>query len=1346
MFHKKLKQMGAWLLAFSMVLGSAQLPAMEAEAQDGIDAVVASITAPSVSEGDEKIAMPEVQDGITVRFCADYEQVIGEDGTIYTPLEDKVVKGFYEVSDGTETKKTQEYTVTVPGQYTDDETVNAKPAVIPELQEWHGESGNFVAKTSGRIVYGEGLEATAKEFASDYKEITGRSIPVAAGTAADVKAGDYFLTLGSTDAGLGKEGYRIDIDTSVNIEAADATGAYWGAITVLQILKQNGNYIPKGEIRDYPKYEVRGFMLDVGRKAFDFNTVKEFAKNMSWYKMNSFHLHLSDNLIFHEDYSSLQEAQENSYAGFRLESSLEPEEGSMVETLHSQDTYYTKDEFRSFIKDSRVMGLNIVPEFDMPAHALPITRAFPSLQSTTVSSGHGWLIEELDLTQIDAATELAENIWNDYFTDYDGNGPVFDEETTVHIGTDEFHAGNHEGTQVQTQQGKELFRQFSANLISFIQGKGRTVRMWGSLSNKSGSTPVPSEGVQLNIWNTGYANPQNMYNMGYELINTLEGSLYIVPSAGYYSDYLAAENLYNNWVPNNFGGTVFNAGDDQILGGCYAIWNDQIGTRKNGITELDDFDRFFQPLPSLSSKMWGEADDMTFKEMREVVDKVSTAPGTNPYYEVETNAGKALDYSFDAAQITDASGCGNDAVNTVNATITDGKDGKGVKLNGGESYVETPLTMAGPGSSVSMWVKRDADSGNEEQILLETSTKFNTYAIKAVQKDTGKVGFSREGCDFSFNYTLPEEEWVYLTIKGYKDSAELYVNNELVSTATMDTATKTTGTKVATLVLPLQRIGSKTNSFKGLIDGVTVETESAAADSSYLDMLKVPQSELTAEACSQANEGAGGGSPAHAIDGLANTYWHSNWSTDIAKDNDLHTGGHWFQLTLTNPTVIDRLTYLPRQDNKNGRIYTYDIEITDAQGNTKTVVTGGTWADDATEKTATFDPVEAKSVKLYLRDSAGNDVGVHGTIAELNLYRPASKENCGSMLEPYEQLQAENYVAETWAPFEAVLKKAQAASTDSSVDIDGFLEIMGELSAAKAALKEVDSSYLAGKLDEAANMDVTGAESKYADALNAAIAAIEKELEEKVPTPADIANAVTKLDNAKAVVELSKVVQKSVTLDGMTAESVNAYHAALAAAKAVLQNTQATKEECQKAMEALNKATAGLTVDTTPKPDPTPVDPTPVVPSVPAKGKTVTVKDVQYKVTKSDAKNGTVAAVKLLKKSANKITIPSTVTIDGYTFKVTAVNAKVFQNAKKLAAVTVGANVTKIGSKAFYKCAKLKKVTFKGVKAPSIGKQAFKGTAAKCKVTAPKKMAKKQKNLLKTRLKKAGLSKKAVVK
>ena len=110
------------------------------------------------------------------------------------------------------------------------------------------------------------------------------------------------------------------------------------------------------------------------------------------------------------------------------------------------------------------------------------------------------------------------------------------------------------------------------------------------------------------------------------------------------------------------------------------------------------------------------------------------------------------------------------------------------------------------------------------------------------------------------------------------------------------------------------------------------------------------------------------------------------------------------------------------------------------------------------------------------------------------------------------------------------------------------------------------------------------------------------------------------------------------------------------------------------------------------------------------------------------------------------IVIPATVKLNGYTFKVTAISKKAFRNNKKVISVVIGKNVTKIGAESFYKCSKLRSITFKGKKAPKIAKKAFKGIKAKCKIIVPKKMPAKQLKKLKNRMKKAGVSVKAVYK
>ena len=103
-----------------------------------------------------------------------------------------------------------------------------------------------------------------------------------------------------------------------------------------------------------------------------------------------------------------------------------------------------------------------------------------------------------------------------------------------------------------------------------------------------------------------------------------------------------------------------------------------------------------------------------------------------------------------------------------------------------------------------------------------------------------------------------------------------------------------------------------------------------------------------------------------------------------------------------------------------------------------------------------------------------------------------------------------------------------------------------------------------------------------------------------------------------------------------------------------------------------------LTATSTKKPDSKPTVPDNSGSTVPAKNTVHKVKGLKYKITKSSAKKGTVIVTKNLKKDATKITIPSTVKIKGYTFKVKGINKKVFQKCKKLRKVKIGAYVTNI--------------------------------------------------------------------
>lgn len=711
-----------------------------------IDDAVTEIQAPVIGENDTKLELPvllgDTEGKYVIEFMgADYEQIIDRDGTIYNPIVDTEVVVNYKVYEKENPENfsiTPDITILVKGQFKN-KGVNEKPLVSPELREWYGYSGDFVISNNSKIVinstYSDKLIPIAEAFASDYTNITGRNISISTGS--KPSNGDFYFTLGKDGIGLKKEGYLLNINDGITIEAENEIGAYWATRTILQILKQNITTIPKGVTRDYPKFEIRGFMLDVGRKPFDGEFIQDVVKNMSWYKLNDLQLHLNDNYIFLEDYTNSGKNPMTAYSGFRLESSLIGENGVK---LTSEDTYYTKEWFGKLIDDSKIRGVNIVPEFDTPAHSLAFTKVRPDLRYGT----NGRENDHLDIkNQMDEVVELVQGVFNEYL---EGSNPTFRQDTIVHVGTDEFSGDGN------------AFMNYTNTMTKFIKDTGRTVRIWGSLTSAGVDNIVDPENVQMNLWLPGYANPKVMYDEGFKLINTLDASLYMVPDATYYHDYLDSESLYNNWNANNFSGFIMPIGSPQMLGAMFAVWNDMIDIRANGISQGDIYDRIKDAIPTMSEKLWGNANDKTYVQLKELVQKLGEAPNSNPRHEIKSKNKVAVKLPFD--DLKDYSGNKYDG-NLNNAEINEnGKINGGLYLKGNKSYFELPIENMGisasgdRSSSIEFWVKKEARGNIDEQILFES----NKGAIKAVQKETGKVGFSREEYDYSFNYTLPENE------------------------------------------------------------------------------------------------------------------------------------------------------------------------------------------------------------------------------------------------------------------------------------------------------------------------------------------------------------------------------------------------------------------------------------------------------------------------------------------------------------------------------------------------------------------------------------------------------------
>lgn len=782
-----------------------------------------SVTTPTIESKKLEVTIPEVE-GYTVTYNGtDLEQVIDDDLTIYHPIVDKEVNvSFKIVNDETEDYEFKEIAVTVPGTYQSAAGDNEAPAVLPELQEWKGGTGNFTLTDSSKIVYADDdLKSAADEMAADYEDLTGKTITVVKGTSADVAAGDFFFAkTEDTSLGLMKEGYLMDISDKIVVTSETQTGAYWATRTILQALKQSDfTTIPQGITRDYPMYEVRGFILDVGRKTFTMDYLEQVVKEMSWYKMNDFQVHVNDNLIGLEN----KEDPMTAYSAFRLENDtikkggiLRDAQGNPLtvndqvleyeQDLTSTDLWYTKDEFRDFIQESRELGVNIVPEIDTPAHSLALTKVLPELRYGT----SGRQNDHLDLVDsYEQCLTFVQTIFGEYMQE---DNPVFDEETIVHIGADEYNASSTD------------YRKFVNDMIDYVEGTGRKARVWGSFTQAAQGEKIDAEGVQINLWNFGYANMDQMYEDGFDLINCNDGNYYIVPNAGYYYDYLNDGTMYNLAI-NSIGGVTIPAGDDQMVGGAFAVWNDMTDYLDNGVSEYDVYDRISN-MSLFAAKLWGKGDlDLAGAQAR--AEELGDAPRTNFGYEVDSVSDEYMNLPMDELKDTSVN---NFAVNEgENAEIVEVDGKNALKLEGGKSYITTGLETVGLGSDLRVKVKRTSDS-TEEQILFESPYG----SIKAVQNETGQVGFSRERFDYSFNYTLPLNEWVELEFKNQQNVMQLYVNGELVDTLGDDERIEGRP-MLATGMFPMATIGSETNAFIGYVDDVRIGKNAEFASTMSLD-------------------------------------------------------------------------------------------------------------------------------------------------------------------------------------------------------------------------------------------------------------------------------------------------------------------------------------------------------------------------------------------------------------------------------------------------------------------------------------------------------------------------------
>ena len=171
----------------------------------------------------------------------------------------------------------------------------------------------------------------------------------------------------------GEEAYRLSVTArGVIIQASSDQGLFWGVQTLRQLLPLEhaaSAQIPAVRIEDAPAFSYRGFMLDVGRHFYPVSFIKKQLDLLSYYKINTFHWHLTED------------------QGWRLQIDRHPgltEVGAWRKEADGSryGGYYTQAQAREIVEYARLRNITVIPEIEMPGHSVAALAAYPEYSCT----------------------------------------------------------------------------------------------------------------------------------------------------------------------------------------------------------------------------------------------------------------------------------------------------------------------------------------------------------------------------------------------------------------------------------------------------------------------------------------------------------------------------------------------------------------------------------------------------------------------------------------------------------------------------------------------------------------------------------------------------------------------------------------------------------------------------------------------------------------------------------------------------------------------------------------------------------------------------------------------------
>jgi hexosaminidase len=290
------------------------------------------------------------------------------------------------------------------------------------------------------------------------------------------------------------EGYELAITKEcITIHAKTYIGAFWGVQTLRQlIIKDNTITIPCAKIYDYPRFGYRGLLLDVARHMFSVDFIKKFIDLMSYYKINTFHWHLTDDQGWRIEIKKHPQLQQIS--AFRDQTLIGHNNDRPRKFDNNQyGGYYTQEQIKEVVEYAKTRHVTIIPEIDLPGHCSSVLAAYPNLGCTKkeMKTPTHWGIYN---TMYCAGTENVYSFLEDVFTEV---LELFPSEY-IHIGGDEArfnHWKTCENCQaLMKEEGftdmSELQAYFVNRIASFLKSHNRKVLGWDEILNKHLNTDV----------------------------------------------------------------------------------------------------------------------------------------------------------------------------------------------------------------------------------------------------------------------------------------------------------------------------------------------------------------------------------------------------------------------------------------------------------------------------------------------------------------------------------------------------------------------------------------------------------------------------------------------------------------------------------------------------------------------------------------------------------------------------------------------------------------------------------------------------------------------------------------